>query len=58
MQVAPPSFITCLSLGTYLPHTFLGGTVLLQFLRHGGLPTLAWKRAARAEDGATVNDLH
>ena len=35
-----------------------GGVVLLQFLRHGGLPTIFWQRAGRAMDGALMDDLH
>ena len=37
---------------------YLGGKVLFEFMRHGGLPTVFWKRSARSEDGATVDDLH
>ena len=36
----------------------VSGTVLAEFLRHGGIPTMFWKRSARAQDGATVDDLH
>ena len=35
-----------------------GGIVLAEFLRHGGLPTMFFKRAARAEDGTTMDDMH
>ena len=34
------------------------GIVMLQFLRHAGLPTMWWHRAARAEDSHTLDDLH
>ena len=35
-----------------------GGVVLLEFLRHAGLPTIFWQRAARAWDSALMDDLH
>lgn len=35
-----------------------GGMVLVQFLRHAGLPAIFWKRAARTTDGPLVDDLH
>ena len=34
------------------------GIVMLQFLRHAGLPTMWWHRAARTEDSHTLDDLH
>ena len=34
------------------------GIVMLQFLRHAGLPTMWWHRAGRAEDSRTLDDLH
>ena len=35
-----------------------GGVVLVQFLRHAGLPTIFWQRASRAWDSALMDDLH
>ena len=34
------------------------GIVMLQFLRHAGLPAMWWHRAARTEDSHTLDDLH
>ena len=34
------------------------GIVMLQFLRHAGLPICWWHRAARTEDSHTLDDLH
>ena len=35
-----------------------GAIVMLEFLRHAGLPAMWWHRSARAEDGDTLDDLH
>ena len=34
-----------------------GGIVMLRYLRHAGLPTLQWQRAAREGDGAKLKQL-
>jgi hypothetical protein len=35
-----------------------GGRVLVEFLRHAGLPCVFWQRAQRAMDGETLDALH
>ena len=54
----PPAVLLNLGIESYQQHVqAAGGTVILEYLKGAGFPTLQWQRAARQGDGIKLRKL-